>query len=237
MPEANTNGAGGFDLSSLSSVLQNEDTMRQLRQMADSMGLGAQLEGALNQMQSGSAPADTSANHPGNSLSDGHTQNENGQGSVNIPVSGAGQPSVNHMNNGNGSGRNNNGYNNNYTYNQQNNGRSNRNNGNNSFIPNHNGGNGNTEGNNYNLPAGLNSLLSNPTALAQLGRVMQAMNNRGPEYAFLNSLKPLLRPEKAPKVDQALQIMQMMQALQMVGGNNGTGLSGLMGLPGLLGLK
>ena len=54
MPE--TNPQGGFDLSSLSSVLQNEDTLRQLRQMAESMGLGAQLEGALNQMQQSTSP-------------------------------------------------------------------------------------------------------------------------------------------------------------------------------------
>lgn len=201
MPE--TNPQGGFDLSSLSSVLQNEDTLRQLRQMAESMGLGAQLEGALNQMQQSTSPP---ADNPNPSVQ----PNGSGQNfSDSIPVFG---------NNGSGNNRNNS-YNNGLG--QQNNNR-NRNNGGN-------GGSGTAGG----IPPGLSSLLSNPTALAQLGRVMQAMNNRGPEYTFLSSLKPLLRPEKASKVDQALQIMQMMQALRMVGGSNGAGLSGLMGLPGM----
>lgn len=219
MPEANTNGSGGFDLSSLSSVLQNEDTMRQLRQMADSMGLGAQLEGALGQMQS-AAQGSSGMNQP-------HPENDPN-------FSGMGQPSGNNRKDG---------YNNPAANPQQNGSRNNRNNRNNP-SPNGSGGNsGNNPGrtpaggNNGGIPDGLSSLFSNPTALAQLGRVMQAMNNRGPEYAFLSSLKPLLKPEKAPKVDQALQIMQMMQALQMVGGSNGAGLSGLMNLPGLLGLK
>lgn len=207
MPE--TNPQGGFDLSSLSSVLQNEDTLRQLRQMAESMGLGAQLEGALNQMQQSTSPPTENPN-----------PNGSGQNfSDSIPVFG---------NNGNGNNRNNS-YNS--GYNQQNNNR-NRNNSGNGYAPQNNGGNGGS-GVAAGVPPGLNSLLSNPAALSQLGRVMQAMNNRGPEYTFLSSLKPLLRPEKAPKVDQALQIMQMMQALRMVGGSNGSGLSGLMGLPGM----
>lgn len=211
MPE--TNPQGGFDLSSLSSVLQNEDTLRQLRQMAESMGLGAQLEGALNQMQQNTSPP---ADNPNPSVQ----PNGSGQNfSDSIPVFG---------NNGSGNNRNNS-YNNGLG--QQNNNR-NRNNGGNGYAPQNNGGNGGS-GTAGGIPPGLNSLLPNPTALAQLGRVMQAMNNRGPEYTFLSSLKPLLRPEKAPKVDQALQIMQMMQALRMVGGSNGSGLSGLMGLPGM----
>ena len=72
----------------------------------------------------------------------------------------------------------------------------------------------------------LNSLLSNPALLRTLSSVMQAMNQQGPEYHFLKSLKPLLRPEKAPRVDQAMQIMQMVKALESV---EGGGLSGLAG--------
>ena len=213
MPE--TNPQGGFDLSSLSSVLQNEDTLRQLRQMAESMGLGAQLEGALNQMQQNAGPPIENPNPSG--------QQSGGQNfSDSIPVFG------NNGNNGN-SGSRSGGYNSGFS--QQNNNR-NRNNSGNGYAPQNNGGNGGS-GASAAVPPGLNSLLSNPAALAQLGRVMQAMNNRGPEYTFLSSLKPLLRPEKAPKIDQALQIMQMMQALRMVGGSNGAGLSGLMGLPGM----
>lgn len=215
MPE--TNPQGGFDLSSLSSVLQNEDTLRQLRQMAESMGLGAQLEGALNQMQQ-------SANPPADNPNPSVQPNGSGQSfSDSIPVFG------NNANNGNVGNRNN-GYNS--GSNQQSNNR-NRNNSGNGYAPQNNGSNGGNSGTTAGMPPGLNSLLSNPAALAQLGRVMQAMNNRGPEYTFLSSLKPLLRPEKASKVDQALQIMQMMQALRMVGGSNGSGLSGLMGLPGM----
>ena len=219
MPE--TNPQGGFDLSSLSSVLQNEDTLRQLRQMAESMGLGAQLEGALNQMQQSASPP---ADNPNPSVQ----PNGSGQSfSDSIPVFG------NNANNGNVGSRNN-GYNSGLG--QQSGNRS-RNNGGNGYAPQQNNGsngsNGGNSGTTAGMPPGLNSLLSNPTALAQLGRVMQAMNNRGPEYTFLSSLKPLLRPEKASKVDQALQIMQMMQALRMVGGSNGAGLSGLMGLPGM----
>ena len=63
---------------------------------------------------------------------------------------------------------------------------------------------------------------------------MQAMNQQGPEYIFLKSLKPLLRPEKGPRVDQAIQIMQMVKALETV---EGGGLSGLSGLFGQLGLS
>lgn len=211
MPE--TNPQGGFDLSSLSSVLQNEDTLRQLRQMAESMGLGAQLEGALNQMQQSTSPPAENPNPSGQPNGSGQSFSDS------IPVFG---------NNGSGNNRNNS-YNNGLG--QQNNNR-NRNNGGNGYAPQNNGGNGGS-GTAGGIPPGLNSLLPNPAALAQLGRVMQAMNNRGPEYTFLSSLKPLLRPEKAPKVDQALQIMQMMQALRMAGGSNSAGLSGLMGLPGM----
>lgn len=80
----------------------------------------------------------------------------------------------------------------------------------------------------------MNSLLSNPALLRTLSSVMQAMNQQGPEYIFLKSLKPLLRPEKGPRVDQAMQIMQMVKALETV---EGGGLSGLSGLFGQLGLS
>ena len=58
---------------------------------------------------------------------------------------------------------------------------------------------------------------------------MQAMNQQGPEYLFLKSLKPLLRPEKGPRVDQAMQIMQMIKALESVDGSGLSALTGLLG--------
>ena len=52
----------GFDLSNLASILQNEDTLRSLRQMAGAMGMENQLEGALqNLSQSQASASDTGA--------------------------------------------------------------------------------------------------------------------------------------------------------------------------------
>ncbi len=154
----------GFDMSSLASILQNEDTMRSLRQMAGAMGMGEQLEGALqnlSQTSSADSPAPAAVqrqeNHPPSRPQDFTAAPENTSG----------------MN--------------------------------------------------------LNSLLSNPALLRTLSSVMQAMNQQGPEYLFLKSLKPLLRPEKGPRVDQAMQIMQMIKALESVDGSGLSALTGLLG--------
>ena len=187
----------GFDLSNLASILQNEDTLRSLRQMAGAMGMENQLEGALqNLSQSQASASDTGAaastasahhqqdhpreNYPRESYPrenyprENHPR-ENHPGHSQIPVPSDGSAGLN-----------------------------------------------------------LNSLLSNPALLRTLSSVMQAMNQQGPEYIFLKSLKPLLRPEKGPRVDQAMQIMQMVKALETV---EGGGLSGLSGLFGQLGLS
>lgn len=167
----------GFDLSNLASILQNEDTLRSLRQMAGAMGMENQLEGALqNLSQSQASASDTGA--AASTASAHHQQDhprENHPGHSQIPVPSDGSAGLN-----------------------------------------------------------LNSLLSNPALLRTLSSVMQAMNQQGPEYIFLKSLKPLLRPEKGPRVDQAIQIMQMVKALETV---EGGGLSGLSGLFGQLGLS
>lgn len=187
----------GFDLSNLASILQNEDTLRSLRQMAGAMGMENQLEGALqNLSQSQASASDTGAaastasahhqqdhprenypreNYPRESYPRENYPRENHPGHSQIPVPSDGSAGLN-----------------------------------------------------------LNSLLSNPALLRTLSSVMQAMNQQGPEYIFLKSLKPLLRPEKGPRVDQAMQIMQMVKALETV---EGGGLSGLSGLFGQLGLS
>ena len=175
----------GFDLSNLASILQNEDTLRSLRQMAGAMGMENQLEGALqNLSQSQASASDTGAaastasaqqDHPRAGKDRENYPRENHPGHSQIPVPSDGSAGLN-----------------------------------------------------------LNSLLSNPALLRTLSSVMQAMNQQGPEYIFLKSLKPLLRPEKGPRVDQAIQIMQMVKALETV---EGGGLSGLSGLFGQLGLS
>ena len=182
----------GFDLSNLASILQNEDTLRSLRQMAGAMGMENQLEGALqNLSQSQASASDTGAavstasahhqqdhpreNYPRESYPRENYPRENHPSHSQIPVPSDGSAGLN-----------------------------------------------------------LNSLLSNPALLRTLSSVMQAMNQQGPEYIFLKRLKPLLRPEKGPRVDQAMQIMQMVKALETV---EGGGLSGLSGLFGQLGLS
>lgn len=154
----------GFDMSSLGSILQNEDTMRSLRQMAGAMGMGDQLEGALqnlSQTSSADSPAPAAA------------QRQENPELPRLPDFTAAPDSSAGMN--------------------------------------------------------LNSLLSNPALLRTLSSVMQAMNQQGPEYLFLKSLKPLLRPEKGPRVDQAMQIMQMIKALESVDGGGLSALTGLFG--------
>ena len=187
----------GFDLSNLASILQNEDTLRSLRQMAGAMGMENQLEGALQNLSqsqasasdTGAAASTASAHHqqdhprenypresyPRENYPREHHPRENHPGHSQIPVPSDGSAGLN-----------------------------------------------------------LNSLLSNPALLRTLSSVMQAMNQQGPEYIFLKSLKPLLRPEKGPRVDQAMQIRQMVKALETV---EGGGLSGLSGLFGQLGLS
>ena len=172
----------GFDLSNLASILQNEDTLRSLRQMAGAMGMENQLEGALQNLSqsqasasdTGAAASTASAHHQQDHPRENYPR-ENHPGHSQIPVPSDGSAGLN-----------------------------------------------------------LNSLLSNPALLRTLSSVMQAMNQQGPEYVFLKSLKPLLRPEKGPRVDQAMQIMQMVKALETV---EGGGLSGLSGLFGQLGLS
>lgn len=172
----------GFDLSNLASILQNEDTLRSLRQMAGAMGMENQLEGALQNLSqsqasasdTGAAASTASAHHQQDHPRENYPR-ENHPGHSQIPVPSDGSAGLN-----------------------------------------------------------LNSLLSNPALLRTLSSVMQAMNQQGPEYMFLKSLKPLLRPEKGPRVDQAMQIMQMVKALETV---EGGGLSGLSGLFGQLGLS
>ena len=197
----------GFDLSNLASILQNEDTLRSLRQMAGAMGMENQLEGALqNLSQSQASASDTGAaastasahhqqdhpreNYPRESYPRENYPREN-YPSENYPREN--YPSENHPSH--------------------------------SQIPVPSDGSAGLN---------LNSLLSNPALLRTLSSVMQAMNQQGPEYIFLKSLKPLLRPEKGPRVDQAMQIMQMVKALETV---EGGGLSGLSGLFGQLGLS
>ncbi len=121
MPESNT------PMPDLSSLLQNEDTLKALKQMAGGMGLGDQLENALKNL-SDSSPAQTS-----------------------IPSS---------------------------------------------------------------EPAGAFSESSiSPEMIKTISAFAQTMQKQTPEYLFLKSLKPLLRPEKGPKIDQAMQMMRLMNAM------------------------
>ena len=124
----------------LLSLLQNEDTLRMLRQTADGLGLGGQLEGAL-------------------------------QGALQPPSSSAAPPPEEKPE----------------------------------------------------RDAGLN-----PEMLKMVSALMQAMRLSGkgsPETSFLKSLKPLLRPEKSAKIDQALQMIQLMGIMNALGKNGIPGLS------------
>ena len=124
----------------LLSLLQNEDTLRMLRQTADGLGLGGQLEGAL-------------------------------QGALQTPSSSAAPPPEEKPE----------------------------------------------------RDAGLN-----PEMLKMVSALMQAMRLSGkgsPETSFLKSLKPLLRPEKSAKIDQALQMIQLMGIMNALGKNGIPGLS------------
>ena len=125
---------GGFDLQSL---LQDEDTVRQLRQMAGSMGLSDKLEEALRGQGAGKAPP---------------------------PPAPPDAPSI------------------------------------------------------------------SPQMVAAVAKVAKAMQAEGPETRFLQSLGPLLRPERRPKVQEAAQMLRMVQALEALGENGLQNLlSGLSG--------
>lgn len=128
----------------LLSLLQNEDTLRMLRQTADGLGLGGQLEGALQGTL---------------------------QGALQTPSSSAVPPPEEKPE----------------------------------------------------RDAGLN-----PEMLKMVSALMQAMRLSGkgsPETSFLKSLKPLLRPEKSAKIDQALQMIQLMGIMNALGKNGIPGLS------------
>ena len=128
----------------LLSLLQNEDTLRMLRQTADGLGLGGQLEGALQGTL---------------------------QGTLQPPASSAAPPPEEKPE----------------------------------------------------RDAGLN-----PEMLKMVSALMQAMRLSGkdsPETSFLKSLKPLLRPEKSAKIDQALQMIQLMGIMNALGKNGIPGLS------------
>ena len=128
----------------LLSLLQNEDTLRMLRQTADGLGLGGQLEGALQGTL---------------------------QGALQPPSSSAAPPPEKKPE----------------------------------------------------RDAGLN-----PEMLKMVSALMQAMRLSGkdsPETSFLKSLKPLLRPEKSAKIDQALQMIQLMGIMNALGKNGIPGLS------------
>ena len=128
----------------LLSLLQNEDTLRMLRQTADGLGLGGQLEGALQgTLQGALQPPSSSAAPPPEEKPERDT--------------------------------------------------------------------------------GLN-----PEMLKMVSALMQAMRLSGkssPETSFLKSLKPLLRPEKSAKIDQALQMIQLMGIMNALGKNGIPGLS------------
>ena len=146
----------GFDLSS---ILQNEEMVQQLRQMAGSMGLSDQLEDALRQQPASGVPPSSASSVP-------HS----------APPS---RPASEEKQDGKGSG----------------------------------------------------ALPLSPQMIAAFTKIAQAMNQEGPETRFLQSLGPLLKPERRPRVEEAVQILRMVQALQSVEGSGGLGnlLGGLIG--------
>lgn len=143
-PNARQNAMPNTMPPELLSLLQNEDTLRMLRQTADGLGLGGQLEGALQGTL---------------------------QGALQPPSSSAAPPPEEKPE----------------------------------------------------RDAGLN-----PEMLKMVSALMQAMRLSGkdsPETSFLKSLKPLLRPEKSAKIDQALQMIQLMGIMNALGKNGIPGLS------------
>ena len=147
---------GGFDLSA---ILQNEETVQQLRQMAGSMGLSDKLEEVLSQQQTSGAASSAPRQAPSPPPSPPETggQGKSGEPPGQLPLS--------------------------------------------------------------------------PQMIAAITKIAQAMNQEGPETRFLQSLGPLLKPERRPKVDEAVQILRMVQAFQSVKGAGGLGalLGGLTG--------
>lgn len=147
-PNARQNAMPNTMPPELLSLLQNEDTLRMLRQTADGLGLGGQLEGALQGTLQGTL-----------------------QGALQTPSSSAAPPPEEKPE----------------------------------------------------RDAGLN-----PEMLKMVSALMQAMRLSGkgsPETSFLKSLKPLLRPEKSAKIDQALQMIQLMGIMNALGKNGIPGLS------------
>ena len=143
-PNARQNAMPNTMPPELLSLLQNEDTLRMLRQTADGLGLGGQLEGALQGTL---------------------------QGTLQTPSSSAAPPPEEKPE----------------------------------------------------RDAGLN-----PEMLKMVSALMQTMRLSGkgsPETSFLKSLKPLLRPEKSAKIDQALQMIQLMGIMNALGKNGIPGLS------------
>ena len=136
---------GGFDLSA---ILQNEETVQQLRQMAGSMGLSDKLEEVLSQQQTSGAASSATRQAPSPPPSPPETggQGKNGEPPGQLPLS--------------------------------------------------------------------------PQMIAAITKIR-----------FLQSLGPLLKPERRPKVDEAVQILRMVQAFQSVEGAGGLGalLGGLTG--------
>ena len=147
---------GGFDLSA---ILQNEETVQQLRQMAGSMGLSDKLEEVLSQQQTSGAASSAPRQVPSPPPSPPETGGlgKNGEPPGQLPLS--------------------------------------------------------------------------PQMIAAVAKIAQAMNQEGPETRFLQSLGPLLKPERRPKVEEAVQILRMVQAFQSVEGAGGLGalLGGLTG--------
>ena len=147
---------GGFDLSA---ILQNEETVQQLRQMAGSMGLSDKLEEVLSQQQTSGAASSAPRQAPSPPPSPPETggQGKSGEPPGQLPLS--------------------------------------------------------------------------PQMIAAIAKIAQAMNQEGPETRFLQSLGPLLKPERRPKVEEAVQILRMVQAFQSVEGAGGLGalLGGLTG--------
>ena len=147
-PNARQNAMPNTMPPELLSLLQNEDTLRMLRQTADGLGLGGQLEGALQGTLQGGL-----------------------QGGLQPPSSSAAPPPEEKPE----------------------------------------------------RDAGLN-----PEMLKMVSALMQTMRLSGkdsPETSFLKSLKPLLRPEKSAKIDQALQMIQLMGIMNALGKNGIPGLS------------
>lgn len=63
-----------------------------------------------------------------------------------------------------------------------------------------------------NLPA--------PGELLKIAELLKSVNNDNPNTLFLRSLKPLLKPERQPKVDQAIRIMRLFALIPLIKEND-----------------